>query len=217
MFITLGTPYTTNDLNIPSRKLKADQRSRIKILFIDDEEFMYINELRNSGFNITHYNDIPDLNAVNAFPIIISDIKGVGKAFKSPQEGAYLIRELRKTYPLKVIAAYTGQTHDIGINSYLDGVYIIKKDILVDDWCTEIDTLIKKATDPQETWKKIRDLLINEGVPLLSLVKLENEYVDRILNKHGNFHGFPSSDKKLKLSSDIRGIIQSLIAGIILS
>ena len=57
----------------------------------------------------------------------------------------YLIRELKKRYPYKIFAAYTGSTYDISLNSYLEGVHIIKKDIEIDDWCTEIDLLIRDS------------------------------------------------------------------------
>ncbi|MDR1700944.1 MAG: hypothetical protein LBR68_07110 [Lachnoclostridium sp.] len=217
MILSVGKVYTIKDLNTPSRKLKPSLRSNVSIVVIDDEEFQFLDELRSSGFNITHYPDIQDIRMLEAFPVIISDIRGVGKAFKSSSEGAFLLRELKKKYPLKVLAAYTGSAYDINLNSYLEGVHVIKKDIEIDEWCEEIDNLIRITGDPKEIWNKIRDILIREEVPLLSLAKLEHEYVDILLNKDGNFHGFPSSDKKLKLPSDVRGVIQSLVGGIILS
>ena len=207
MLIKIGKLYTTKDLNTPKQKMVSTYRSKVSIAIVDDEDFIYTNELRISGFNLTQYNDVPDLRSLESFPVIICDIKGVGKAFKSTFEGAYLIRELRKKYPFKILAAYTGSTYDISINSYLDGVYVIKKDITIDEWCTEIDHLIKKVSDPKETWNKIRDILIKEDVPLLSLAKLEHEYVDIILNKDANFHNFPSSSNDIKLTQDVRAII----------
>ena len=114
-------------------------------------------ELRKSGFDIRKYDDALDLQMFDSYPIIICDIKGVGKDFKSPMGGAFLIRELKKKYPLKAYAAYTGSTYDISINNYLEGVSIIKKDIEIDDWCIEIDNLIRNISDPKEVWLKIRD------------------------------------------------------------
>ncbi|OJV91800.1 MAG: hypothetical protein BGO34_06695 [Bacteroidia bacterium 44-10] len=217
MLIKIGNLYTTKDLNTPRRKMVSAYRSKVNVAIVDDEEFVYLDELRRSGFSLVKYDDVPDLQSLEAYPAIICDIKGVGKAFKSPFEGAYLIRELRKKYPFKVLAAYTGSTYDISINSYLEGIHIIKKDISVDEWCSEIDYLIKRVSDPKENWNKIRDMLIKEDVPLLSLAKLEHEYVNILLNKDGNFHDFPSSMKKMNLSEDVRSVIQSLIAGLILS
>ena len=213
---TFGQVYTIRDLNLPSRKLNQDFRDKVKIVFIDDEKFVYYDELIRSGFHITHYEDVPDLQTLGEFGVIICDIKGVGKAFNSPSEGAYLIRELKKRYPYKIFAAYTGSTYDISLNSYLESVHIIKKDIEIDDWCTEIDLLIKKSVDPRIIWETIRNTLIKEEVPTLMIAKLENDYVDILINKGGNFREFPS-EKTLKVSSDVRSIIQSLVANVIFS
>lgn len=208
--------YTIKDLNTPSRKIKSASRDRFKIAIIDDEDFVFLEELRKSGFDIRKYDDALDLQMFDSYPIIICDIKGVGKDFKSPMGGAFLIRELKKKYPLKAYAAYTGSTYDISINNYLEGVSIIKKDIEIDDWCIEIDNLIRNISDPKEVWLKIRDILLKEEVDLISLANLEDEYVDIILNKNGDFHNFPSAKKENTLNPDVRAVVQSLVAGIIL-
>ena len=209
--------YTIKDLNTPSRKIKSASRDRFKIAIIDDEDFVFLEELRKSGFDIRKYDDALDLQMFDSYPIIICDIKGVGKDFKSPMGGAFLIRELKKKYPLKAYAAYTGSTYDISINNYLEGVSIIKKDIEIDDWCIEIDNLIRNISDPKEVWLKIRDILLKEEVDLISLANLEDEYVDLILNKKGDFHNFPSAKKENTLNPDVRAVVQSLVAGIILN
>ena len=209
--------YTIKDLNTPSRKKKSASRDRFKIAIIDDEDFVFLEELRKSGFDIRKYDDALDLQMFDSYPIIICDIKGVGKDFKSPMGGAFLIRELKKKYPLKAYAAYTGSTYDISINNYLEGVSIIKKDIEIDDWCIEIDNLIRNISDPKEVWLKIRDILLKEEVDLISLANLEDEYVDIILNKNGDFHNFPSAKKENTLNPDVRAVVQSLVAGIILN
>ena len=69
------------DLNLPSRKLNQNFRDKVKIVFVDDEKFVYYDELIRSGFHITQYEDVPDLQTLGEFGIIICDIKGVGKAF----------------------------------------------------------------------------------------------------------------------------------------
>ena len=209
--------YTIKDLNTPSRKIKSASRDRFKIAIIDDEDFVFLEELRKSGFDIRKYDDALDLQMFDSYPIIICDIKGVGKDFKSPMGGAFLIRELKKKYPLKAYAAYTGSTYDISIHNYLEGVSIIKKDIEIDDWCIEIDNLIRNISDPKEVWLKIRDILLKEEVDLISLANLEDEYVDIILNKNGDFHNFPSAKKENTLNPDVRAVVQSLVAGIILN
>lgn len=219
MYLSLGKNYTIKDLNTPTLKVRGigSMRDKHKIVIIDDEPFIYYEELRTMGFNIIKKDDITHLEDIEAYSIVISDIKGVGKKFSSRFEGAMLIRELKKKYPFKIFAAYTGSTYDPMINSYLEGVYIIKKDIEIDDWCQEIDALIKKVSEPRYVWEKIREILIVEEVSLFELAKLENEYVNIILNKGGKFNDFPAPKMKLNISADIRSIINSLLAGLILA
>ena len=114
-----------------------------------------------------------------------------------------------------MFAAYTGSTNRIGINDYLRGVYIIKKDIDMDDWCNEIDLLVKKAVNPQYIWSSIREILLNENVSTLNVAKLEHKYVDIILNRDGNFNDF-LKDKTIAINDNVRDIITSLISNIAL-
>ena len=71
----LGKFYSIQDLNTPSQKLHSNYRDKVKIVFIDDEDFIYIDDLRRSGFNITQYHDIEDLQTLGTFHVIICDIK----------------------------------------------------------------------------------------------------------------------------------------------
>ena len=210
-----GKIYSIQDLNTPSQKLHSNYRDKVKIVFIDDEDFIYIDDLRRSGFNITQYHDIEDLQMLGSFHVIICDIKGIGKNFKAQAEGAFIIRELKKKYPYKVFAAYTGSTHRLDINEYLRGVHIIKKDIDMDEWCNEIDLLVKKAVSPQYIWCAIREILLNENVPTLNIAKLEHKYVDIIIHKNGNFNNF-LTDETIKISDHVKEIITTLISNIAL-
>ena len=38
---TLGQIYSVRDLNLPSRKLNQNFRDKVKIVFVDDEKFVY--------------------------------------------------------------------------------------------------------------------------------------------------------------------------------
>ena len=83
-----------------------------------------------SGFTegTDEYDDIQDLNMLASYDLIISDIKGVGKYFDSEFEGAFLLSELKKMYPYKSFAAYTGSAYDPRITEFLSGILVIKKD-----------------------------------------------------------------------------------------
>ena len=206
---------TINDLNTVASVYNRVQRERFKIAIIDDEDFVYLERLRNLGFNITKYDDIHDLNMLESYDIIISDIKGVGKSFNSDVEGAFILHELKKKYPYKEFAAYTGSAFDIKINNYLSGIQIIKKDFSIEEWTSAIDLLIHKISNPKQIWKKMRATLLEKDIPLLDLVDLEDEFVDAIVNHGGNLENFPSVKTQERLSPDVIRIISSITTSLL--
>jgi hypothetical protein len=61
------------------------KRIEIQIAVIDDKIFPPIEELRRHEFNITFFNDVESINLLSDFDIVITDIKGVGKYYDTPQ------------------------------------------------------------------------------------------------------------------------------------
>ncbi len=55
-------------------------RKKFEILFIDDEEIAYLENLKSNGFNVTYKTNITDIKDVSAYDIIMCDINGVGEA-----------------------------------------------------------------------------------------------------------------------------------------
>ena len=148
---------------------------------------------------------------LSSYDVIISDIRGVGKSFNSEAEGAFILHELKKKYPYKVFAAYTGSAFDVKINSYLSGIQVIKKDFSIDEWSAAIDSLILDISNPKKVWKRMRSELLEKEVPLSDLVKLEDEFVSKILNNE-SLENFPSKKIKSNLSPDAINIISSTLA-----
>lgn len=209
MWLRFNKFKSINDLNFNSAKLGNRDRYHFKIAIIDDEDFYYKEQLTNLGFNITKYDDAQDLNMLSCYDLIISDIKGVGKTFNSEFEGAFLLSELKKKYPYKAFAAYTGSAYDPRISGLLTDIQVIKKDYPIDEWTNAIDSLIKSVGDPRQIWIKMRGELLNKDVSLLQLIYLEDEFVDRVLKNKG-FDDFPSNKKVKSIPPEIKGLISIL-------
>ena len=193
-----GKPKGIKDLNIPSLKLNKIERKQIPILVIDDEDFEYLDHIKNHRFDVEYFPDIQTIESASSYEIILCDIQGVGKKFKSKYEGAHVIQELRKKFPFKTIIAYTGYTHDPTYNRFFAlADFSVKKDIDGDEWIDKLDEAISIATDPKKRWMKMRDFLLENEVPLFDIMKLEDEFVKAIINKK-SLDNFPSS----KLSNE---------------
>lgn len=215
-YYILQQRYTIQDLKNPKSILSEKDRSMVKILIIDNEEFTKENSLRRLGYNIQKYDDLESLEAAQAFHIIISDVSGVGVKLGSPQEGAFLLNQLRKKYPMKEFAVYSGKLYNTEMTELIQGMNIIQKDQTCDDWSEDIDTLIRKVTNPKQIWQRIAKTMIENDVPTSVLKKMEHEYAEVILDNNGDFSKFPSDNCIKKVDSNITGIIHSLVAGIVL-
>lgn len=204
-----------SDLNTARRAFDSlSVRSKIPVLIIDDEGFTYLNELRNEQFNITALNDIEDYNAAEVYPVVICDIKGVGHRFNQEKEGAYVVRELKKRYPFKQFAVYSaGTDYKLDSMNDLEGVKRIKKDVDMYMWCSYIDEMIRLVSDPIEIWKNIRNFLFLKDVSTKEVMLLEDNFVDIYINRPQDMIRFPDADKYPMFTSDMRSVVQSMIAG----
>ncbi|SFK58877.1 hypothetical protein [Methylophaga sulfidovorans] len=174
MFI-LGKTRALSELKAISQTRNID-RSSVSILCIDDQGLEYENIIRNHNFNIRVLNDIEDIKAVSDYPVVICDIKGVGKKFGSKYEGGHIIEEIKNSYPEKVVIAYTGQQFDATYNKFFSlADFTLTKDVDSDAWVTLLDQTIHRVVSPVEQWKRMRNFLLEKEVPIKIVFKLEQE------------------------------------------
>ena len=166
-------------LNTSIQKLKKE----IKIAVIDDQDFPPTNNLRNLGFNIITFKDISTLEQVKEYPVIICDIKGIGKEFGGKYEGAFVISELRKSYPDKYIISYSTSSYDLDISSFIQKSDVIaSKGATIEEWSSILEKAIKDTSNASIRWKKTRESLLNNDIELSDLLDLEQKYILSINN-----------------------------------
>ncbi len=103
-----------------------DYKSRVQILFIDDQEVPVIKNLRKAGWlNLKKIGDklnldIADIKNAN---IIFVDINGIGKELGCHNEGVGYAAQIKRKYPNKGIVIYSAtDIHKIDEDLYtLDG------------------------------------------------------------------------------------------------
>jgi len=190
------------------------ERSSVSILCIDDQGLEYEEIIRNHGFNIRVLKDIEDIKAVTEYPVVICDIKGVGKSFGSMFEGGHIIEEIKTKYPEKVVIAYTGQQFDATYNKFFSlADFTLSKDIDSDTWVSTLDETIRKVVSPIEQWKRMRDFLLNRDVSLKTVFQLEQQFIDAVLTK--NKSKFAKKSTVEGLEGDVRNVITSFVASVL--
>lgn len=207
-FLYIGTPKKISDLQTPGQAIGKLKREDVKLAIIDDEEFPYLDLLRQHKFNIDTYKDIDNLASLNVYDIILCDVSGVGKKFSEKYQGAYLVKEIYKLYPFKIILSYTGISFDARYNEYLKYAdFSLKKDIDSEEWVDKLDVAIDLVSNVEKRWNRIRDYLLADNVSLLDVLLLEDDFVRKI--QRGKTKKFPSA----KLTTNIRdGLRQMLIS-----
>ena len=190
------------------------ERSSVSILCIDDQGLEYEQIIRNHNFNIRVLKDIEDIKAVSDYPVIICDIKGVGKIFGSKYEGGHIIEEIKTRYPEKVVIAYTGQQFDATYNKYFSlADFTLTKDVDSDVWISLLDQTINKVVSPIEQWKRMRSFLLDKEVPLKTVFQLEQEFIEAVLR--GDKDKFARESTIKGLQGDVRAVISSFVASIL--
>ena len=103
----------------------SDLKRKIKILFIEDDVFKKINNLKKFGWNVSQINKVDNLDTeeIKNANIIFVDYKGVGEL--SGSQGLGIVENLRAMYGKgKWIIFYSAHklpldVYDKGANSYL--------------------------------------------------------------------------------------------------
>lgn len=201
-FRYIGRLKSLKDLNVAEIKLKREERGDFNIAVIDDETFPLMDLLKSHRFVIDKFDDINSIKQLEAYDIILCDIQGVGVSFSNKYQGAYLIKEIYKSYPFKIIIAYTGSNYDPRYNEYLKfAEYNIAKDSDSENWVDILDEAIKQLSMVEYRWIRIRKFLLKKGVSLLDLALLEDDFVTRAL-EHKSFEDFPSKKIRKGFSND---------------
>lgn len=185
-YFTIGKPENINDLRA-SQHGGNPSRNEVPIAVIDDEDFRYKGMLTRSNFHIRQYDDINDVRDVSDYAIILCDIEGVGDKFGSEYEGAYIIKEIKRKYPNKIVVAYSAHSFNPDYNKFFDKAdFVFNKDRGFDKWEESLSEAIKIATDPIDQWEKIRDYMLEKGIPLYTIFKLEQGYIRAVKERNEN-------------------------------
>ena len=167
--------------NIISSKI-VEYRKKIRILVIDDQEFTPQSNLTTLRYNIDYVSEIPNIDTVKDYHIILCDLKGVGRNFDKEGEGATLIRQIKREYPSIFIIAYSGGADaDIirEVKEYADS--FLAKDASITEWTEKLDNTIHDALNPVHAWKKVRVELLKNITPY-ELAILEDEFVRSLVS-----------------------------------
>lgn len=152
-----------------------DLRKKIPIVAIDDQEFPPEINLRNSGFSIQTLSDINRITDVEQYQIVLCDLNDIGSNLSPESQGAYVIEEIKSKYPDKIVIAYTAASLNSKLLTKARSVAddYVKKDITIEKWRDVLDEKIKYLSNPIKVWKSERKRLLDHGIELQELLRIE--------------------------------------------
>lgn len=184
--------YTVDDLKTLNEIPASTLRDSSKIVIVDneiDKMQTVIESLRNNGYNVQTRTDVTSVSDIAPYDIVISDIQGVGQSIDSVEEGYGFIRQVSNLYPLKGIGVYSGVY--FALKEPIEGMMLIQKDDSIQTWTENLDAKLRDIKDPAKMWKWIGKKLCENNVPSIVMAKIEDDYVDRVINNK-SMDGFPS-------------------------
>lgn len=206
--------------------IKSPTRSDYPIVIIDDEDYPIKELLQNMGFMVTHINDITTIHELEAYYIVVCDIRNVGKSFDSKYGGAYIIKELYKKYPQKYRIICSGSVFNVDYNEFFKlADKSIKKGADSSDWSDILDSAINEISSPTYVWERSRAALkecnidskvinkIEQGY-LRAIIKRDNKILDKVLTKNNSIL---SGDGAKFIVSALSSITANIISKIILT
>ncbi|WP_428592343.1 hypothetical protein [Sphaerochaeta sp.] len=206
MFFTFGDPDRLSSIGQEATDL-TDAKSKIEIAVIDDNPFAPREALLIHKFRIVELGpDIRSVDQVSTYSIIICDVSGVGKAFGSQLEGAHLVTEIRKAFPDKYLMAYTGMTYSLAItNALTTADKRMEKDASIEAWVQTLEVGISEVVNPRNRWIRFRRALLERGVELFDVLKLEQAFIKSVQNRNQSY--LENKARSLGISEDFKDLI----------
>ena len=192
-----------SDKTLLSRlKSPSELREKAQIAVIDDSPFYPEINLRNNRFQINIFKDIQRIEEISSYPIVLCDLQGVGLHLDNQNQGAYLIEEIKRNYPEKIIIAYTGGATNSSIfrRATSTADEYLKKDAQIDEWREVLDNSIKNLSNPILVWRGFHHRLVEHNTTAIDIAKIEHQYVTAILSTS------PHSQKNLQ--NNLQSIIK---------
>lgn len=213
MFFHLGTPKTIAELHTPERVMNKIKREDVNMVLIDDEQFPYLELLKQHKFNIDTLNNITSLTTLDGYDVILCDLNGVGKNYSEKFQGAYLVKEIYKRYPFKIIISYTGISFDARYNEYLKYAdFSVKKDVESEVWVEKLDMAIDMLSNIEKRWERVRDYLLTNNVSLYDVMLLEDNLAHSIEDQRKD--RFPSNTLTKRLRTELKNVITSFAGSV---
>lgn len=168
------------------KNAKIEWRKRVRVLFIDNDDFGIDTYLRRHDFNTFYLPEVKFFEIVEPFDIVIVDIDGIARDLYEQEQGYGFAKEIKSRYPDKVVIAYSSKPELFAAyakeSKILDDV--IPKSEDPSNWVEILDDFIGKLIkDPDYKWEMISKKMMSLGITAEDLKSIEKSFENAYTNK----------------------------------
>lgn len=195
----------------PVKELTQEEFEKAKfkarIAFVDDEEIVHVERLREDGYNIHTTSDIENIDNFlrKKYHVVVLDIQGIGQNISPKSEGWGILKYLKNECPNLVVIMYTGA--EWSITKYKDEAEqaddFIGKDLEFLDFKSKLDNGIRKAFSPQFHFEIEKKNISKEIANANTIAQIKE-----ILNTYGG--NKQSALKEVKKVTNNSAVIESV-------
>jgi ActR/RegA family two-component response regulator len=159
MFGWFGKKKTLQDFDKGLSRERLIQGGRVVV--IDDEQPLLIQELRDRGFSVDHDRDGSSLHKYDnqLFDVAIVDYHGVGQKL-GPGQGLDLLRYIRRVSPRTRLVAYTSRSLSAAESEFFRLSHsVLSKDLGLNDSMTQIEGELRKALAKEHLFEALVEKL----------------------------------------------------------
>jgi hypothetical protein len=152
--------------------LKDEFRNKVRIAIVDDEvDIRFSKQTRDAllqrGFDVNYLEDVHDIKSIDAYQIVLCDIKGVGKnlAIGTAFHGGIVVSELRKRRPLVYIIIYSSLTYNPEFNHFFNLADEVadKGRLEEESLAVLLDGAIQTFRSPDQQWHRFMKWVLESG------------------------------------------------------
>ncbi len=203
-------------------------RKGVGILIIDDRDASDIASTleKKYGFaKVKPVDSVPDTSQIEAYPIVVTDVDGVGA---ENSNGLKFARHIKSTYPLKQVVICSGQLKaakyrdDLQYLNMFNGVYEKTKDS-IEVLAELLNVCIVNLYDPSFVWRNVRANLLSRDnerksdTDIFSVAEMEDEFVSQVLKnskgkgKVGDLNWLETVVKMGKFTVGVMELLKAII------
>ncbi|REL37684.1 response regulator [Rhodohalobacter sp. SW132] len=171
-------------LSLVNEKALSNLKNRIRILLIDDEESLNIDQFNREGYSLEHWEQVKSMKPLHQgeFDILILDIRDIATDI-SEEDGFGVLKSIKENNPLQIVIAFSAYSYDLSKKKFWDlADDAVDKPVGFIEMKKVLDNIIFNRFNPENEINIIHDKLYELNISTNDIISLEKSIHNKIKN-----------------------------------